>query len=37
LGTGTRVVLDALMQHAQLSQKDIAGFDARIEPSHALQ
>ena len=34
LGTGTRVVLDALMQQAQLLQKDIAGFDARIEPSH---
>jgi len=29
------VVLDALLQHAQLSPKDITGFDTHIEPSHA--
>jgi len=35
LGTGTRVVLDAFLQHAQLSPRDIKGFDTHIEPSHA--
>ncbi|HMS26240.1 MAG TPA: substrate-binding domain-containing protein [Burkholderiaceae bacterium] len=35
LGTGTRVVLDALMSQAQLLPRDIVGFDTHIEPSHA--